>query len=712
MTHPPSGTTGLRRRAGARAAGLIGAVLLAVAPVIAPAASADTATPTPTPTPTLSGVVSFTLAPIGNGIVDAGDPLAVSVAIDNGTDAVVPRTPVTLSLGTRTLADRDALTRWLAGGTSGVTTTELDDDTIPAVEPGGSQVAGIGIDPDDDALTDLEPGVYPLLASYKRIGGSSGKATSVIVVPDDGEETDVALVVPITAPVTTAGLLTAEQLTALTGPDGSLTALLDAVAGTPAVLAVDPAIPAAIRVLGTSAPESATAWLDRLLALGNTRFALQFGDADAGVQMQAGLESLAQPTSLQAYMAAEDFIPVPEESPSPSPTPSPEATETDASAPVYPELDALLDIGASSDPLLWPATTSVSPETVAAFGALRIDDETVTAIIPSDATAAGTEGATVTGHAVSGDADLLVVDADVSAALAEAAELEAGAERSAELTAATAYLALATTEADGAPLVVGLGRGDGRSVVSLRAAITAVTRAPGVSPASLGSVLGAPAVDVTVADTDAETEQAATASALFADEVDLGDFATILDDPTLLTGPQRAEILQILAVSWTEAPEWEAALAAHREATATTIDAVGIVEPTSIQLLSAGADLPVWVRNDLPYPANVTLYAVADDVRLDVTEATEVVAGPASNTAVKVPVQARVGSGQVTVELQLRSPAQVVIGDTQYADVTVRADWESIGLVILGVLVGGLLVVGLVRTVLRRRKARAEEDAE
>ena len=93
--------------------------------------------------------------------------------------------------------------------------------------------------------------------------------------------------------------------------------------GTAAILAVDPAIPAAIRVLGTAAPASATEWLARLETLANSRFALQFGDADVAAQLQAGLARPLRPLSLQAYIDPANFAPVTAPTPSPSATPDP-----------------------------------------------------------------------------------------------------------------------------------------------------------------------------------------------------------------------------------------------------------------------------------------------------------------------------------------------------------------------------------------------------
>ena len=51
-------------------------------------ASTSTPTPTPTPTPDIpAGTTQFTLSPVGSGIVQPGDPLAVSVTLQNGTAA-------------------------------------------------------------------------------------------------------------------------------------------------------------------------------------------------------------------------------------------------------------------------------------------------------------------------------------------------------------------------------------------------------------------------------------------------------------------------------------------------------------------------------------------------------------------------------------------------------------------------------------------------
>jgi len=151
-------------------------------------------------------------------------------------------------------------------------------------------------------------------------------------------------------------------------------------------------------------------------------------------------------------------------------------------------------------------------------------------------------------------------------------------------------------------------------------------------------------------------------------------------------------------------------VAEHRSQTVDTLGSVGIQEPAPVQLFTSAAPLPVWIRNDLPWPVNLTLFTQPSDPRLSVQESTPVKGGASSNTRVTVPVEARVGSGEVEVQFRLTSPTGVPIGAAASATVTVRADWEGIGLGILSGVIVLLLGVGVLRTVLRRGRARAAVD--
>jgi hypothetical protein len=713
MTVTPPPERAIRRTLRTRAVAAVGAVVIAALPMLgALPATAATPTPTPTPTPDVpAGTTVFTLSPVGNGIVRDGEPLTVSVTLQNGTDVATAPVTVVLSLGSKPLKNRDALTAWLGGDATGVQQSRVGVVAIEGVPAGEERTRGIGVPATDPALQDRAPGVYPLRATYQ---GPSGPVTSVstMVVPDPSvPATGIGVVVPITAGALSGGLLTASELSDLTAPDGSLTSQLDAVQGTSAILAVDPAIPAAVRVLGSSAPESAIAWLDRLESLPETRFALQFGDADVAVQLKSGVARPLQPTSLTAYMNADDFAPEPEPTPEPTPTPTP-TTPVDPNAPVYPDLAQLLDIGGGRDGVFWPAAGAAGADTVEQLGALTVDGQSSLTLVPSVTTAQGASGDTVTAHAHAGDADLLVYDSDVSRALQQASLEDESALRGAPLTEATAYLAFATADADGAPLLVTLERDTTRSRVGLRSAITTATQAPNVAAETLGRLTTATPIDVKIADADIDSARVGAASALISEESSLARFATILDDPSLLTGPERAEILQLFGVGWVPSPAaWTAAVTAHRTETTATLNSVDLLPTSTINLFGSGADLGFWVRNDLPYPVNLILYTTPDSLRLDVQRATPVVAGAASNTRVEVPVQARVGNGEVTLSLQLRSRASVAIGQGATVDVNVRAEWESVGIIVLAVVVGGLLLLGVVRTVLRLRGRRNAKRA-
>ncbi len=689
-------------------AAVLGGLLLPIS------ATAAATAPTPTPTATSSvppGTSVFTLAPLGNGILRPGVGLNVTLSQQNGTDAELPATTVTLSLARTPIADREELGEWLAGDDPGAALQPVGEASFDAVPAGGFEVRGSTVAGDHPALQGLAPGVYPLAASYEGENGTVTSRSTVIVPPEQQAEVGIGVIVPITVAARSEGLLTADALAELTAPDGDLTRQLDSVTDTPAILAVDPAIPAAIRVLGVSAPESALEWLTRLETMQNSRFALQFGDADVTPQLQAGLPQPLGPTSLSAYMSATNFAePTPTATPTPAPSETPAPTPTPTADSSLPTTEQLVDIGPlERSSVFWPADGTADTQIVTQLSAVPTETTPMT-VVPSSTTALGADGGTVAARGRVGEAEVLVYDSDISTALDEASASGQPWLRGAPLTTATAYLAFATAEAEG-PLLVTVGRGEGRSRVNLGPALSAAFTAPSVSPRTLPAIAGSEARDVELVDTEASGERAAAASALLADEGELGRFATILDQPSLLTGPERAEILQLLGVAWIGDDTWATALADHRADTAATLDSVALLPTSPSDLYGSSAALRFWVRNDLPYPVNLVLYTTRDNLRLDVQGETPVVATPQSNTRVEVPVQARVGRGEVTLTLQLRSPAFVAVGEPESVEVTVWADWEAVGIAALAVLVGVLLAFGAIRTVLRMRRRRKGTDA-
>jgi hypothetical protein len=449
-------------------------------------------------------------------------------------------------------------------------------------------------------------------------------------------------------------------------------------------------------VLGSAAPQQARDWLTRFVELPNARFALQFGDADAAVQAQAKLPGLLQPPTLAPFLVGANFplarvTSQPTDAAGETPGPTPAPTE----APAFPDDDELIAVDDALPGLLWPRG-DVTPDDLAAFE--KYLGAGTTAIVPSS-----TVGGQSAAQATAAGKSLLVTEAATSATLSDAAAEADPAARERLLAEAAASLFLAEGRSPGAPLLIGLDRDETRTAEALREVISAAD--------SIGFDLSVlretPPTPATIS-VEAGTAGAADVTKLLADEQALGAFSTILADPQVLLSRERIRILRTLTVG-TSPKAFAAAVVAHQKQTAATLEAVSIPPSSTIQLLTANADLPIAVRNDLPWPVTVQLHAAPSDPRLEVKPMIETVVQAGSTVRVKVPVSARVGSGEVDLRLSLQSSAGVVIQSQQIVRVAVRAEWEGIGLGIFGGLAVLLIGLGVVRTVRRKRREAADE---
>lgn len=675
------------------------ALALAIGPLLGVDAAAAETTPSPTPTPSEAGTASLIAAPTGAGLVPAGSDAVLTVTQRNDTTRTLAGGAVAVELSRAALTSQQAVDDWLRPGDSETPAPALEEvarTDVPDLAAGEERGTSVPLPATDGALADLAPGVYPVVVT-----GPGGQSRTLITVPrPDQPARSVAVIAPITAGPRTTGLITADQLSELTAEDGALTAALDAVSGTPAILAVDPAVPASIRVLGSSAPASATAWLASLMDLPNERFALQFGDADLATQVHAGLPAPLEPTTLAPYADIADFAPA-------------AGSSAPAAIPETAELTSIGTAATTRSQVFWPASGTAGADVVTAVSTQAaqaaadasaaespIPDATPLVLAPSD-TVSGAPGAP---RATADASELLVYDAAASAELADAAALDDAAERGTALAAATAKLVLTGD----VPVVATIDRPASTSRAALRAAISAAYGIPGASPISLAELRATGGTAATVADIPAADERVAALQRFLADEERLATFATALVEPTQLTARERTGILQLLGNAWlADEPAWNAAVAAHEQATLDTLDAVGIANPGTINFLATSAPISVTVRNDLPWPVSVVLFADTDDPRLIVQNVTPVEAGAQQNTRVDVPVEARVGSGETALQLQLRSAAAVPIGAPETIALTVRAEWESVGVTAIIVIVVVLFAGGVIRTVLRLRRRRS-----
>lgn len=691
------------RRSGIERLQRVAALVVVTATLVFAGASGAVASPSPTPTPTPTPTEpTLVLAPLAHGVVAAGAALTATIEVSNPTSGDLAPTSLTVELSNSPLTSSAELDEWIDNGELETEASVIDRPATPTVVAGDSEivVSTVAV----EALAGRGPGVYALSATY---GGDVVSRSAVVLQGETPAAASIGVIVAVTAGPQTDGLLTAEELTTLTGTDGRLTDILAGVAGTSAILAIDPALLASIRVLGDSAPPSALAWLDRLAALPNERFALQFGDADVSVQADAGLTALLEPTSLNYAVSEDDFA-----NAAATPTPNPSAptdAETDGGGDTVtlPDLDELLAVPGARATMYWPAQGRADADAVRMLAQQPSATGSPATTLLSSATTERSEARAAASTAEG--APLLVYEAGSSNAVRATAGAVDGSSQAASALI-SAQIALEASSPSG-PLLITTERMSELSATSLRAAIDTVFSYPGVVPATLSALLTA---DPTGAESTAQpSEDAVTRlDTLLAGEASIAEFSSIIDDPSLLTAPARSALLQLIGAGWRdESDAWQAALAAHAEATTTTLTSVAIQEPSTVQLVSPEAVLPFFVRNDLPFVANVVLVSTPDNLRLDVERTLTVRAEPGVNTRVEVPVRARVGSGEVTIELRLLSPTFEQVGPVQRAQVTVRAEWERIGIIGLGAIVVLLLGAGFVRTVLRRRRARAASES-
>lgn len=657
----------------------------AAAPAVAPATSSAPAVAA-LDGPPPAAPLEFRLAADADGVVTDDGALAVSLSVDNPTLSTVRGGRVTIAVGREPLASRSQVSAWLDGD-SRTAVRRVGTAMVDSIAARGRSIQTTVLELGED----LEPGVYAMRGVYDSAQGPL-ESRGVFTISDDAGAGQVAVVVPITAGPRGEGLLSAEELEQLTSAGGALRSQLNAVFGTNAILAVDPAIAASIRVLGTNAPESATRWLDDLMALPHTRFALQFGDADIAVQYAAGLD---EPLTVEDLTPALD----PEGFSAPAVEPSPTPTADESGQPTLPDVQTLTDIGRARSDVFWPAGGTAGAELVTRLGDAGASPAGSLTLVPSD-TVRGETGA----RATAGDADLLVYDADVSRALHAASTSDMIVDRDAALAAATAYAAFADPET---PLLVTIDRADARSAAALRSAVRVASGIDGREAVGLDSLTLAPATEVRVDDVEPDTGRASTLERFLKGEADLRQFASILEDPQVLLAPERADILQLLGNAWIdERPAWRDAVATHRAETATTLASVSIIPSPDINLLGSSAPLTFSVRNDLPWPAELVLDTEPNDLRVVVQQSTEVAAGASQTTRVDVPVEARVGSGESSLTLQLRSRTMIPIGDPVDVTISVQAEWEGVGIIVMSTIVSILVLLGVVRTVLRLRKRR------
>ena len=715
--------------------GIITLIALIVTPALglaaAPAASPRTTTPVTTATATATATpadsVGVTVSGSNSSELLPGQDLLLTVTVQNNTDAAIPVGRVDVYLAALALTTRAALKSWLRPAADANSGDQLlSVPTTEAIPAGAGRTLSITVPAESLGLTEKNSwgarGVAAILTAEDSVV-AEGRGT--FVWSSGSPTTPVALttIMPITTPESANGLITAKALESYTSSAGLLARQLDTVVGLPTMaIAIDPQIIASIRVLGSSAPASALAWLDRLAAASNDIFPLSYADADISLEAQAGTTTLLAPTSFAQAIDPSLFVvpsatPVPEstvdvpsvasrtgaQSTSVTPTPDPTVTPGET---VLPTTSELLAWDYTSTTIAWPVAGQVARDDLDVFAASGL----TTTILSTGNVAQSdvfTPNAAVTLPTGLG----LVSDSALSAAIRAAAEATTTEEWRADVSEASSLLAIVSAENPNSArtLLATFGRNSPTMMTRVAQTMATLHGLPWTNAAPLRSAqVSSPATTVTFQDKAIDPARVTLARSLLDREDAVTEFATILVDPMSVTAAQRLDLLALLDTSWAaQSAAWADSVATSLAASFDLLHAVTVTTRGPIIVVGSQVDLRITLNNALNQAVTVRAEIVPSNGRLVVGDTLETIIQPNSSQAVSVPLRAAVGNGDVVLRVTLFTLNGTPLGQPAPIDVSVRADWEGVGASIFAILVVGFFGFGIWRNIVGRRRERS-----
>ena len=669
--------------------------------------------------------VSLRIAPTVATTLTLGAPLTIEVEIVNATTESIAAGVVRLNRSTTPIDDTTELDEWVVeSGDEPLTESDADAVTLAEAEsrslaPGSVSVVSFTLPP--TALDELAGSPIVGLSAQLLVDAivvATGSDAFATTSASSDQPLSLALAYPLTVPRgSSTGLFDAEQLESWTGQLGLLSRQLDAVSGRTVAIAIDPRVIVSIRVLGSSAPASAIAWLERLSALPNEIFPLAYADADVAVQAQVGLPALLQPTSFADVLDPADFAAAEGDEgdleEDAADTPSATATQEPTPTPgAVPTTEALLDWPYTRTDIAWPADGTIA---VGNLGFLAAGGLTTSILAPGNVeptTERSNAASTIDGStAVVADDRITAPLREASEALTDIAWRSAAGRLEAELA-----LGASAPSADGGEVpttvLATFARGERVQADRVAATIDELATSAWSEPALLSDAIGAPPAARTLVDLPETDVRRANVERMIGAEGSVSAFATVLDDPSVLSGPNRRNLLALLDVAWLDDPDaWSSAVGDWLVAQRATLGAVSIVPGSPITVVSSETGVPTTLLNALPYPATVVVDVAPSNGRLIVEDQVTETIEAESRSNVVVPVAAGVGNGEVVLTVSLTSPEGVPIGNPVDQSVNVQADWEGLGAAILGLIVVLVFGIGIWRNIRRRRRQRAADAA-
>ena len=131
--------------------------------------------------------------------------------------------------------------------------------------------------------------------------------------------------------------------------------------------------------------------------------------------------------------------------------------------------------------------------------------------------------------------------------------------------------------------------------------------------------------------------------------------------------------------------------------------AIQIVPGSVIHLVSRDSKLPVSIRNDYPVELRVQVHVAPTNLKALVPATIEVMVPAQTTYVAKVPVSA-IADGDVVLRAWLTTFSGLSLGPAVDLRLTVNAEIENSLLAGFAIIVAGLAVAGIVRTVAKRRR--------
>jgi len=649
-------------------------VLAVVAPVLLGAPFAAPASADVEPT---DDEVTVTLTQVAPASLTPGSTLRVTATVANGTTDVLEEPVAVLGSERTAIATRSTLEGWATADASAWIGETVEREELDPLAPGETTEVTFSVPAATLGLTaasDWGPrGIAVRLSDgFEHV---AVQRSFVVWAPSSDVPTvQVGLVAAVTGPAVDPDPEEyTDALSAATGEEGRLGRLLEATQDVPEVgWVVDPALLAAAQ----ASPDPATAtWADRAVAATSDRstFALHAYDPDVAAYAHAGL-ALPQDT----------------------PLPRPEGTTTGAEA----------ESASWRTDLAWPADPVPDLETAA----LAASSGATTLVVGGEALVPdGRLTYTPTGSArvatAGGDLTALVPDPVVTGLVAAGAGTDPVTTQ--RLLAETSVIAR-ERPAEQRTILVALPRTWEPDTASFTTRVEALRAASWVDLVTVDDVLDARVPDVPrdplPETTPADDEiSAAQLRSLDRTRRDLAAFATVAADPAALTRSLETGFVTPSAVAYrTSTDARTRAVVRAEQAARTVMDGVSILRGSSILLLAEEQSLPIRVSNELGQDVEVQVVLRPDDSRLKAPSRPVATVPARSEVTVMVPVEAA-GSVNVVVDVEAVSAARpdVRVAEPQQFVVRVRADWESVGTVVVGALLAVAMLGGIWRTVRR-----------